>query len=73
MQLGSVIGIASYGSVFLTLAGHHSGAHPTALAEGDTLFMVAGGIVAAAASVAGMLWVTQRHERRLALEPVAAG
>jgi EmrB/QacA subfamily drug resistance transporter len=66
MQLGSVIGIASYGSVFLTLAGHPDGAHPTAIAESDTLFMVAGGIVLAAASVAGMLTVTRRHERRLA-------
>ena len=65
MQLGSVIGIASYGSVFLTFAAHH-GTHPTATAEGDTLFLVAGGIVLAAASVAGMLTATRRHERRLA-------
>jgi EmrB/QacA subfamily drug resistance transporter len=71
MQLGAVIGVATYGSVFLSLAGHHA-AHPTAVAESDTLFLVAGGIVAAAAAVAGMLVVTNRHQRRLAVEAAAA-
>ena len=72
MQLGSVIGIASYGSVFLTLAGHHNSAHPTAIAESDTLFLVAGGIVLAALSVSGMLVATRRHQRRLAVAAAAA-
>ena len=54
MQLGSVIGIASYGSFFLTIAGH-GGPHPTATAESDTLFLVAGGILGAAISVSAML------------------
>ena len=66
MQLGSVIGVATYGSVFLSLSAHHA-AHPTAIAESDTLYLVAAGILAAAVSVAGMLWVTARHQRRLAV------
>jgi EmrB/QacA subfamily drug resistance transporter len=71
MQLGSVIGVATYGSVFLSLSAHH-GPHPTAVAESDTLYLVAAGIVAAAAAVAGMLIVTGRHQKRLAVEAAAA-
>jgi EmrB/QacA subfamily drug resistance transporter len=63
MQLGSVIGIASYGSVFLTLAGH-KGVHPTATAEADTLLLIACGIVLAALSVSAMLWTLHRAHMR---------
>ncbi|MEU3982903.1 hypothetical protein AB0F77_22935 [Streptomyces sp. NPDC026672] len=64
MQLGPVLGVAVYASVFLSLAAHHK-PHPTAVAEHDTPFLVAGGSIAAAAAVAGTPALTHRHHKRL--------
>jgi EmrB/QacA subfamily drug resistance transporter len=51
VQLGQVIGVATFGSLFLTLAGH-PGPHPSASALTDTLFGLAAtlalGVLAAA-------------------------
>jgi hypothetical protein len=52
VQLGQVIGVATFGSLFLTLAGH-TGPHPSASALTDTLFGLAAtlaiGVLAAVA------------------------
>jgi hypothetical protein len=61
LQLGSVLGVATYGSFFLTVAARHGSAHPTATAEADTLLAVAGGLLAAALAVSGLIFATRNR------------